>query len=71
MSKHINSIENPAEHSALWYCDIIMRLERGIKDALMHLETNYDIDGNSMKDSDAARTLRSAISPANSEPSAR
>jgi hypothetical protein len=41
------------------------RLRRNVEEALMHLETNYDIDGASMKDSDAARKLRSAISPAN------
>jgi len=41
------------------------RLRGAINSALMHLETNYDIDGASMKDSDAARKLRSAISPEN------
>lgn len=40
----------------------IRRLHGAINSALMHLETNYDIDGASMKDSDAARTLRSVIS---------
>lgn len=38
------------------------KMEVAIHYALMHLETNYDIDGASMKDSDAARKLRSAIS---------
>ena len=42
------------------------KMEVAIHYALMHLETNYDIDGNSMKDSDAARKLRSAISLENS-----
>ena len=43
------------------------RLRRNVEEALMHLETNYDIDGASMKDSDAARKLRSAISQENTE----
>jgi hypothetical protein len=37
------------------------RLRAGIEEALMHLETNYCIDGHSMKDSDAARALRRAL----------
>jgi threonine synthase len=40
----------------------VHKMEVAIHYALMHLETNYDIDGASMKDSDAARKLRSAIS---------
>ena len=40
----------------------VHKMEVAIHYALMHLETNYDIDGGSMKDSDAARKLRSAIS---------
>jgi len=39
------------------------RLRAGIEEALMHLETNYDIDGQSMKDSDAATALRRALGP--------
>jgi hypothetical protein len=39
-----------------------MRLKEGITDALMHLKTNYCIDGNSMNDSDAADALRLALS---------
>lgn len=36
-------------------------LVRAIESALMHLETNYDIDGNSMKDSDAVQSLREPL----------
>lgn len=43
------------------------RLRRNVEEALMHLETNYDIDGASMKDSDAARKLRAAISLENAD----
>jgi hypothetical protein len=32
-----------------------------IEDALMHLDTNYDADGNSMKESDASRVLHDWI----------
>ena len=42
-------------------------IRRAAADALMHLETNYDVDGNSMAESDAADKLRS-IFP-NAEPS--
>ena len=37
------------------------KYRQAITEALMHLDTNYDADGNSMKDSDAARCLRAAI----------
>lgn len=36
-------------------------IRRAAADALMHLETNYDIDGNSMAESDAADKLRSIL----------
>jgi len=36
-------------------------IRRAAADALMHLETNYDIDGNSMGESDAADKLRSIL----------
>jgi hypothetical protein len=39
----------------------VARLREGIDGALMHLLTNYDIDGNSMGDSDAADSLRRAL----------
>jgi hypothetical protein len=38
----------------------IAELERAIMDAMMHLETNYDIDGQCMSESDAMDCLRSA-----------
>lgn len=44
------------------------RLRSGIDDALLHLHTNYDIDGNSMNDSDAADSLRKAIGAERTEP---
>lgn len=36
-------------------------LREGIDEALMHLETNYCVDGLPMKDSDAAHALRNAL----------
>lgn len=38
-----------------------LRLLAGIEEALMHLDTNYCIDGHSMKDSDAAKALRRVV----------
>lgn len=47
-------------------CDHLQRentkLMEAIGDALMHLNTNYDVDGNSMADSDAADCLNKVIS---------
>ncbi|MEM6911075.1 MAG: hypothetical protein AAF555_05775 [Verrucomicrobiota bacterium] len=37
------------------------KYRKAITDALMQLETNYDVNGNSMKDSDAARCLRASL----------
>jgi hypothetical protein len=39
----------------------VVRLREAVTDALAHLETNYDIDGNSMAKSDAANKLRSIL----------
>ncbi len=39
----------------------VARLRAAISDALMHLDTNYCIDGHSMKDSDAATSLRRVL----------
>jgi len=39
----------------------ITKLETGINDAMMHLRTNYDIDGNTMSDSDAMDCLVTAM----------
>jgi len=36
-------------------------IRRAVEGALLTLETNYDIDGNSMGESDAANTLRSVL----------
>ena len=38
------------------------QMENALKRALMHLETNYDIDGNRMDLSDAAKVLKDGIS---------
>jgi hypothetical protein len=40
------------------------RLVSGINDALMHLNVNYDIDGQRMRDSDAADALNAALDAA-------
>ena len=37
------------------------QLRKAISKALIHLNTNYDIDGNCMKDSDAADCLREVM----------
>lgn len=42
--------------------------ESAIKDALMHLDTNYCIDGLPMKDSDAANSLRRVLPNAQYQP---
>ncbi len=39
--------------------------EDGMRWALMHLETNIDVDGNRMSESDAARTLRNHLAANN------
>lgn len=44
--------------AAAYYARRVETLEAAISDALMHLDTNYCIDGHSMKDSDAATALR-------------
>ena len=38
-----------------------IQLEEAVEEALMHLDTNYDCDGNCMKDSDAADCLRRVL----------
>jgi len=39
-------------------CEELVTALESIKWALMHLDTNFDIDGNSMSNSDAANALR-------------
>jgi hypothetical protein len=45
-----------------------LRLRMAVEEALMHLETNYDIDGATMAASDAAITLRAALKNYGSDP---
>ncbi|GJQ60992.1 MAG: hypothetical protein SCALA702_00450 [Melioribacteraceae bacterium] len=40
---------------------VIQQLIGKIKDAMMHLETNYDVDGNKMNESDAYACLDDAL----------
>ena len=47
------AIENEAE--------IVREHKEAIKKAMMHLSTNYDIDGNSMKESDAYAELQKVL----------
>ena len=51
----------PSWHEAAALLHDYQRLLDAISDALMQLDTNFDIDGNSMEHSDAARALRSVM----------
>jgi hypothetical protein len=68
-SRHVSAMTREGLHGKAeiaaelaWRDRQIGLLKRAINDALMHLRTNWDIDGHSMEDSDAADTLRKAMS---------
>jgi hypothetical protein len=63
--------ERLAEQKARMLLDVMRErdaLRAGIEDALMHLDTNYCIDGLPMKDSDAANALRRVLPNTQGQP---